>query len=29
MTLAREGSIARVKVRSADRNDFLKKPQLH
>jgi S1-C subfamily serine protease len=29
MTLAREGSIARVKIRSADRNDFLKKPQLH
>ena len=29
MTLAREGSIARVKLRSADRGDFLKKPQLH
>jgi len=29
MTLAREGSIVRAKIRSADRNDFLKKPQLH
>ena len=29
LTLAREGSIARVKLRSADRGDFLKKPQLH
>jgi S1-C subfamily serine protease len=29
MTLAREGSILRAKVRSADRNDFLKKPRLH
>jgi S1-C subfamily serine protease len=29
MTLAREGSITRVKIRSADRADFLKKPQLH
>jgi S1-C subfamily serine protease len=29
LTLAREGSMVRVAVRSADRNDFLKKPQLH
>ncbi len=29
LTLAREGEIVRVEVRSADRNDFLKKPQLH
>jgi len=29
MTLAREGSISRVKLRSADRSDFLKKPRLH
>ena len=29
MTLAREGSISRVKLRSADRADFLKKPRLH
>jgi S1-C subfamily serine protease len=29
MTLAREGAIVRAKPRAADRNDFLKKPQLH
>ena len=29
LTLAREGSVVRVRLRSADRNDFLKKPQLH
>ena len=29
LTLAREGQILRVNVRSADRNTFLKKPQLH
>lgn len=29
LTLAREGAIVRVLVRSADRNDFLKKPRLH
>jgi S1-C subfamily serine protease len=29
LTLARKGQILRVNVRSADRNDFLKKPQLH
>lgn len=29
LTLMREGEIVHVKVRSADRNDFLKKPQLH
>jgi S1-C subfamily serine protease len=29
MTLAREGAISRVKLRSADRADFLKKPRLH
>jgi len=29
LTLAREGALVRVRVRSADRNDFLKKPQLH
>jgi S1-C subfamily serine protease len=29
LTLAREGSLVKVRLRSADRNDFLKKPQLH
>ena len=29
MTLAREGSILRVRIRAADRSDFLKKPRLH
>jgi S1-C subfamily serine protease len=29
LTLAREGSVLRVELRSADRQDFLKKPQLH
>jgi len=29
LTLARNGSVSHVRVRSADRNDFLKKPQLH
>jgi S1-C subfamily serine protease len=29
LTLAREGSIVRVRLRSADRQDFLKKPLLH
>ncbi len=29
MTFAREGSISRVKLRAADRGDFLKKPRLH
>lgn len=29
LTLAREGSLVRARVRSADRNDFLKKPQVH
>jgi S1-C subfamily serine protease len=29
LTLAREGSLVRVRVRSADRNDFMRKPQLH
>jgi S1-C subfamily serine protease len=29
LTLAREGSVRRVQLRSADRQDFLKKPQLH
>jgi S1-C subfamily serine protease len=29
LLLAREGEVLRVTVRSADRNDFLKKPQLH
>jgi S1-C subfamily serine protease len=29
LTLAREGSLVRVRLQSADRNDFLKKPQLH
>jgi S1-C subfamily serine protease len=29
LTLAREGSVVRLRLRSADRNDFLKKPQLH
>jgi S1-C subfamily serine protease len=29
LTLVREGAPVRVRLRSADRNDFLKKPQLH
>jgi S1-C subfamily serine protease len=29
LTLGREGALVRVRVRSADRTDFLKKPQLH
>ena len=29
LTLARDGSLVRVKLQSADRNEFLKKPQLH
>jgi S1-C subfamily serine protease len=29
LTLARDGSLVRVRVRSADRNDLLKKPRLH
>jgi hypothetical protein len=29
LTLAREGSTLRVQLRSADRQDFLKKPLLH
>jgi S1-C subfamily serine protease len=29
LTLAREGSVARVRVRSVDRQDLLKKPRLH
>jgi len=29
LTLSRRGAPSRVQVRSADRNDFLKKPQLH
>jgi S1-C subfamily serine protease len=29
LKLARNGSISEVKVRSADRSDFLKKPHLH
>jgi len=29
MTLVREGSISRVSVASADRQDLLKKPSLH
>jgi len=29
LTLAREGSVVKVRLRSADRNDFLKKPRLH
>lgn len=29
LTLAREGSLLNVRLQSADRNDFLKKPQLH
>jgi S1-C subfamily serine protease len=29
LTLGREGALVRVRVRSADRNDFLKKPPLH
>jgi S1-C subfamily serine protease len=28
ITLARHGAIVRVEVRSADRNDFLRKPQM-
>jgi S1-C subfamily serine protease len=29
LTLARDSAPLRVRLRSADRNDFLKKPQLH
>jgi S1-C subfamily serine protease len=29
LTLGRDGALVRVRVRSADRSDFLKKPQLH
>ena len=29
LTLGREGALVRMRVRSADRSDFLKKPQLH
>ena len=29
LTLAREGEILRLRVQSADRNDFLRKPRLH
>ncbi|HYL19336.1 MAG TPA: S1C family serine protease [Burkholderiales bacterium] len=29
VTVARDGAPVRVRIRSADRNDFLKKPQLH
>lgn len=29
LTLARDGELMRVRLHSADRNDFLKKPQLH
>jgi S1-C subfamily serine protease len=29
LTIARDGDVLRVTVKSADRNDFLKKPNLH
>jgi len=29
LTLAREGSLLNVRLQSADRNDYLKKPSLH
>jgi S1-C subfamily serine protease len=29
LTIARDGSLHRITIRSADRNDFLKKPRLH
>jgi S1-C subfamily serine protease len=29
LTLAREGALISVRLRSVDRNDFLKKPMLH
>ena len=29
LSLARAGDVLRVNVKSADRNDFLKKPDLH
>ena len=29
MTLVRDGAVSRVRVHSADRNDFLKKPPMH
>ena len=29
LTIARDGSLHRIKIHSADRNDFLKKPRLH
>jgi hypothetical protein len=29
LTLAREGALSQVRLLSADRNDFLKKPRFH
>ena len=29
LTLARDGDVLRITVKSADRSDFLKKPNLH
>ena len=29
LTLVRDGAVSRVRVHSADRNDFLKKPPMH
>ena len=29
LTLARDGDVLRIAVKSADRHDFLKKPKLH
>jgi hypothetical protein len=29
LMLARDGDVLRITVKSADRNDFLKKPNLH
>jgi S1-C subfamily serine protease len=29
LTVARKGSLVRVRVRSADRYDFMRKPRLH
>jgi S1-C subfamily serine protease len=29
LTVAREGDVLRFEIKSADRNDFLKKPRLH
>jgi hypothetical protein len=29
LTISRQGALSRLELKSADRNDFLKKPRLH